>query len=308
MIVRRLLWAGGLTLAALPILIGPASAVPASTLTNVQVSQSGHTITVTGTAGISDASVASFSDVTGDARFQDGAIGPVPTSGLGLDISSAKIERKPAQHQLWFTMGIADPMPSVFTLPEVTHYHWLIKVTNDSETVYYLLQAMRTGQYDRPVFPSADPLFRVNACSSLASGAPSCFDQLRFVDGTMANGIVQWRVPVGIISGFHGAVIESTSVYTTMGFDGATYFDNPGTDTIAVPPYVVGPSVALAITDASAPDAAPAFDTLAALGGDGSFVGKLASPGPGDDTVWVRACEGDSRGCSVTQVPFTTSG
>jgi hypothetical protein len=246
--------------------------------------------------------------VTGDAGFQDGSVPPVPMSGLGLDISSAKIERKPSDHQLWFTLGIADPMAGVFTLPEVTHYHWLIKVTNDSESVYYLLQAMRTGQYDRPVFPSADPLFRVNACAKLATGAPNCFDHLAFVKGKMADGIVQWQVPTGIISAFRGAVIESTAVYSTIGFDGATYFTGPPTDSIDVAPYVVGPSVAIAITDTLDPGAVPVFDTTAALGDDGSFVGKLTSPGPGDYVVSVRACNGDSRGCATTDVPFTTSG
>jgi hypothetical protein len=308
MLARTLVRSAGIAAAALTLFALPAYAdVPASTVTNVAVSQSGKTITVTGTAGIADASVAAFTDPAGDVQFSDGLVPPVPMSGLGLDISSARIERKPTLHQMWFTLGIADPIANVFTLPEVTHYHWLIRVTNEDESVYYLLQAMRTGQYDRPVFPDVAPLFRVNACGALANGAPSCFDHLRFVDGTMAGGIVQWRVPAGLIAAFRGATIESTAVYSTIGFDGATYFTDPPTDSIAVAPYVVGSNVAVAITDASNPEAQPVFDTLAVRGEDGGFVGKLTSPDAGDYLVSVRACNGDSRGCAVSQVPITTS-
>jgi hypothetical protein len=307
--VRVLARAPLAALVAVLLLGGTARAdVPASSLSDVQVSRSGNTLTVTGTASIADASTSVLgTDATGDAAY-DASVTKIPLTGLGLDITSAKVERKRSADELWFSLGIADPMTGVFTLPEVTHYHWLIRVTNGSTSVYYLLQAMRSGQYDRQIFPSADPLFRVNACGSLASGAPSCFNQLALVQGQMANGVVQWKVPVGIIGAFSGALIQSTAVYSTLGASGASYFSGPGVDTLAVAPYVMGPAVAVDVRDAQDTETAPTYPSSASLGPDGSFVAKLAAPTqPGDYIVSVRACDGDTRGCAVTEVPYTIS-
>jgi hypothetical protein len=47
------------------------------------------------------------------------------------------------------------------------------------------------------------------------------------------------------------------------------------------------------------------YKTLAALGPDGSFVGKIAAPTtPGSYVVSVRACNGDSRGCVTREAPI----
>jgi hypothetical protein len=294
-----------LLLLALPLLLAaPASAdVPASSIDSLTVSRSGNTITADGIATIGNASDAIVgTDVTGDAKTQSSfGIPSVPLTGLGMDLTSAKIKHDAVANRLIFTLGIADPIDQTFTLPEVVGYHWLIKVTNGDTSIYYQLQAMRSGQYERTL-PSADPRFVVNSCGSLASGTPNCFEFAGYVDGAMANGIVQWSVPVALIGAFDGATIEQSAsgeVRSIFSASGAAYFGGHG-DQIETVPYVVGPAVHLGIRKATQDPSATKYDTLAAVGPDGSFVGKMAAPKtPGSYVVSVRACDGDSRGCVV---------
>jgi hypothetical protein len=281
----------------------PAAAeVPASTIDSLAASVSGNTITAEGVATLADASDAVVgTDVTGDARLNPAAGDPVPLTGLGMDLTSARIRHNAASNQLLFTLGIADPMDQTFTIPELVGYHWLIKVTNGASSIYYQLQAMRSGQYERTV-PSADPLFRVNSCGSLASGNPSCFEVAGHVEGVMAGGIVQWNVPVALIGAFDGATIEQSAsgqVRSIFSTSGAAYVGGHG-DTIETVPYVVGPAVHLGIRKSTQDPSLTLYPTQAALGPDGSFVGKIATPKtPGTYVVSVRACHGHTEGCAV---------
>jgi len=280
-----------------------AAEVPASSVDELAVTRSGDTLTVNGTATISDASDAVVgTDPAGDPQYRD-----VPVEDVGADVVSARIHHRPALHELWFTLDIADPMPTTFTIPEVIHYHWLIEVTNGEDSAVFLLQAMRSGQYDRPI-PSADPLFRVNACSLNSAGTPSCFNTLRHVDGVMANGIVQWQVPVEDIQAFSGATIAPyrDGAVVKYGASGATY-GSPGFDEIETLPFVVGPAVALGIQSADLEGGTPILHTTpTALGPDGTFTGKLATPGlPGDYVLSARVCHGDARGCGTREVTIT---
>jgi hypothetical protein len=294
-----------LLLLALPLLLaGPASAdVPASTIDSLSVSRSGNTITADGIATIGNASDATVgTDVTGDAKTQSSFGAPeVSLSGLGMDLTSAKIKHDTVGNRLIFTLGVADPIDQTFTLPEVIAYHWLIKVTNGDTSIYYQLQAMRSGQYERTL-PSADPRFLVNSCGSLASGTPNCFEMAGYVEGAMANGIVQWNVPVALIGAFDGATIEQSGegqVRSLFSASGAAYFGGHG-DSIETVPYVVGPAVHVGIRKSTQDPLLTKYETLAAVGPDGSFVGKIAAPKtPGSYVVSVRACDGDSRGCAI---------
>lgn len=293
-----------LLLLVLPVLLAsPASAdVPASSIDALTVTRSGNTITAEGLATIGNASDAEVgTDVTGDPKINSTIVPPVPLTGLGMDLTSAKIRHDVVGDKLVFTLSIADPMDQTFTLPELVAYHWLIKVTNGGSSIFYLLQSMRSGQYDRAV-PNPEPLFRVNSCGTLASGAPNCFQTAAFVPGVMANGIVQWQVPVSLIGAFDGAMIEqgeANGVYSVINASGAAFSKGYG-DLMEASPYVVGPAVHVGIRKTTQDPTTMKYDTLAALGPDGSFVGKITTPKTaGSYVVSVRACHGDSRGCAV---------
>jgi hypothetical protein len=291
-----------LLIALFTLLAGPATAdVPASTIDSLEVSRSGNTITAAGVATIGNASDTTVgTDVTGDAKTASSfGVPEVPLTGLGMDLTSAKIKHDAVGNKLIFTLGIADPIEQTFTLPEAIAYHWLIKVTNGDTSIYYQLQAMRSGQYENTL-PNPNPRFLVNSCGSLASGTPNCFEVAGYVEGVMANGIVQWNVPVALIGAFDGATIEQSGpgqVRSIFSASGAAYFGGHG-DQIETVPYVVGPSVHVGIRKATADPLLTPYQTLAAVGADGSFVGKIAVPKtPGSYVVSVRACHGDSRGC-----------
>ena len=68
----------------------------------------------------------------------------------------------------------------------------------------------------------------------------------------------------------------------------------------------MGSAVALDIRDATDESAAPVYPEHAALGRDGTFVGKLDVPDlSGSYILSARACHGDGRGCAVVETPFT---
>ncbi|MGH2691054.1 MAG: hypothetical protein ACRDHM_00940 [Actinomycetota bacterium] len=289
------------------LVVGPLSApaaadVPISTIDSLALTRSGNTITADGIATMGNASDATVgTDVTGDARIYPLVGDPISLTGLGMDLTSARIKHDSAGNRLLFTLGIADPIDQTFTVPELVAYHWLIKVTNGDTSIYYQLQAMRSGQYERTL-PSAEPRFLVNSCGSLASGTPNCFELAGYVDGVMANGIVQWNVPVALIGAFDGATIEQSApgqVRSLFSASGAAYFGTHG-DSIETIPYVVGPAVHIGMRKSTQDPSLVLYQTPAALGPDGSFVGKIAVPmTPGTWVVSARACHGDSRGCAL---------
>ena len=290
---------------AAPVAAPAAAEGPLSSIDSLDVSVSGNTITAEGVATIADASDAIVgTDATGDARLNPIVGDPVSLAGLGMDLTTAGIRHDAAGNRLLFTLGIADPIEQTFTIPELVGYHWLIKVTNGDTSIYYQLQAMRSGQYERTL-PSADPLFRVNSCGSLASGNPSCFEVAGHVEGVMSDGIVQWNIPVALIGAYDGATIEqsaSDQVRSIFSASGAAYVGGHG-DTIETVPYVVAPSVHMGIRKTTQDPSLTLYPTLAALGPDGSFVGKLTTPKtPGTYVVSARACNGHAGGCATRDV------
>ncbi|MGH2710186.1 MAG: hypothetical protein ACRDH9_03155 [Actinomycetota bacterium] len=290
------------------LIAAPASADPASTVDSLAVSRSGNTITAEGVATIGDASDAVVgTDATGDAKTASSFGVPSQSlAGLGMDLTSAKIKNNGSANTLTFTLGIHDPIQETFTLPEVIAYHWLIKVTNGDTSIYYQLQAMRSGQYENTL-PNPGPRFLVNSCGSLASGTPNCFELAGYVDGVMANGIVLWIVPVALIGAFDGATIEQSAagqVRSIFSASGAAYVGNHG-DQIETVPYVVGPAVHVGIRKSAQGPELTKYETLAALGPDGSYVGKIAVPKTaGSYIVSVRACNGIITACATREAPL----
>lgn len=273
-------------LLAVATLVAPSAAAadypPASTVDALSVTRDGGTLTVQGAATFGDASAAVVGvDPATDAAYK----------GIGGELESAEIRHD--EETLVFRLAIADPLPQVFTLPEFTHYHWQIVVTDEEGSTPYLLQAMRTGQYDR-IVPWIDPLFRVNACTALASGSPSCFSHLAYVDGSMADGVVEWRVPRRVIGVQQGDTIAPgpNAIEVEGGASGAAY-GTPLIDTMTPESYVVGPAVHVRARYASGITAAVRH---ASVGPDGTFVVKLPAVA-GTATVTATACRGLATAC-----------
>ena len=282
-----------------------ADQAPASAVSSVSVARSGDTLTVEGVAAFADASdTVVATDPTGD----------VSPGGVGLDLTQARIRRPQGGDSIVFTATVADPLPEpVFTAPEVTHYLWWIRVTNAGVSQNYQLMAMRSGQYNRTV-PYPDYLFRVNACGKTATGNPSCFTVAGVVDGRMADGVIEWTVPAGLIGALPGAVIDvpvspsaTYGVEANLGVSGFTYLrESERSDAAAVAPYAVGQSVSVGIRRANAKPETVVYATPATVGPDGTFVAKLATPKvQGDYVVSVRACHGAIAGCGYAQAPVT---
>lgn len=271
-----------------------AAGAPPSEVADLTVTRSGNTLTVTGAATFGNASsVQVGTDPAADVAY----------AGIGADITGVHIAR--VGPNLRFRLDIADPMPEVFTLPEFTHYHWSITVTNGEQLTHYLLQAMRSGQYDRTI-PGVDPLFRVNSCGSLSSGAPSCFNHKAFVDGVMANGAVEWVVPLDTIGAREGSVIADgpNAIEIEGGASGAVY-GTPSLDRATTTPYVVGPAVLVSIVGTSS----TVTTEVASLGPDGTFVAKLAMPSFGSGySVRAVACHGLASACGERSSGIPTSG
>jgi hypothetical protein len=90
--------------------------VPPSTIDSLSVTRSGGTVTVEGASTLGNASDSVVgTDVTGDAKISSTTIPPVPLTGLGMDLTSARIRHVPTGDQLIFTLTIADPMQQTFT-------------------------------------------------------------------------------------------------------------------------------------------------------------------------------------------------
>lgn len=281
-----------------------AQGVPRTTVDDVSVTQTGSTLTVSGHAVFADASTAVVGvDPTGDSGL----------AGAGLDLTEASIGYSPDTRELTFRAKVADALVEpLFTLPEATHYLWHIQVTHGNDFKVYQLMAMRSGQYNRTV-PYPDYLFRVNGCGKTASGEPSCFTVAGTVPGSMANGVIQWKVPAALIGAYPGAVIaqpQARGVYgveTALGATGFTYAREGDVGDLLTPqPYIVDRSVGVGLRAASAPPDSLQFSTVASVGPDGTFAAKLASPtAPGEYVVGTRACHGVHDSCGFGQSTVT---
>lgn len=275
-----------LALAGALLWVPAASATTAPALSEVAVSPGPKRLDISGRVA--------FPATTPTASWADG-VGDAKQGGIGADASRATLAR--AGSDIVFGLEIADALADpVFTLPEVVHYHWRITVTAAGKTTPFMVQAMRSGQYNRPT-PSPTPLLRVLSCGSLASGDPSCFTHLAEVPGTMAAGRIEWRVPAAVIGATSGARLGTfgAGLIVQPGASSATYSSGSLStlDEVAVAPWFAGPQLAAVLVPEGADPDETQLQPISAAA-DGSFTTSLSTIGvfPGQYDVLIRACDG----------------
>lgn len=260
---------------------GPAGAEPSpvSTVDSVSAVPGPGGVAVTGQATLVDVPVVVGKDKSGGAS-------PVP---IGDDLTSATISRPHAfGDTLTFSVGIANPPPSLDGIPELITYAWAFLIWSPGDGLKtFDLQAYRSSQWHTP--DSTEPVFMLYRGFGPADG-----DEIGPVSGSMAGGVVEWHVPISAIGAQPGSVIVRSLLQANITFAGAECCTLDSIDPLTTKPYTVpGPSVRLGIAPAgTAPEDVP-LTVDAALAADGTFTGALPAPTtPGAYTVVTQACYG----------------
>jgi len=272
------------------LMAGPAGAGAA--VTEVAATTSGSFVTVGGSATFTDESVEVGFDGTGDTL----------APGLGTDIGPGiHISRPNAGSSLRFTMDIADQPPVLFGTPELVHYDWEITVDNEGVTDGWRLSANRTAQNGAV---GVNPVFLLYKCAiDPGTGVNNCTRQA-VLTGKIADGVVEWNVPLVRINAQRGDVITSDSIDVSLGASrvvwGVPIVDSAFADAYTVP----GPQVEIGIAAGGTPDNLVPFTTTATISGS-SFNGALPKPSePGDYVVAARACYAPND-CAIASTTIT---
>lgn len=271
------------------------------------------------TAVVADDNVA----VSGQATFVDTPvlIGQDPSGDavaaqlpLGHDLTTATIGRPdPFDETVVFTLGVANQPPQVNGTPELIRYLWPITVFNAGQPGPNLtVEATRSSQGVCPA--SVDPCFRV--MSYAGDGDAGLGQLVAQVPGTMANGVVQWRIPLSVLNAQPGSRIEtpifiraepgasgpgaSASVFPAI--IGALDRVLPTSPTYSVP----GSTVRVGIAPADTPAEEVALISGATVEEPGGFTATVLAPAEaGEYIVVARACYGMVGDCGLATATVT---
>lgn len=278
--------------AAAALLVLPATASSADVAAEVS------SLTASATAtGVQVAGKASFA---GDAvTLGEDPAGDATQKGIGADITKASVELAPGGRALVFTFDIGDQPPAPVSAGVTINYNWGL-VIDGSDTGLFL-SAGRAGLDG--INPTTDPFF------NLSQNGPDGFTHVASLQGKMADGVVQWTVPLSALGAKPGSVIGSygeVAPGSHAGIPGViTYYNNFGGDAITVDDYTVPGSVMLGIAPAGTPVDQIAATTPASLRSTGSFTGTLPVPAsPGTYTVVAVGCA-TADVCSVATTDVT---
>lgn len=288
LVTRRLRLA--LVSAALLVLPATASGAAVSAeVSSVTASATASAISVTGKAIVSGDPATVGEDPAGDAQQK----------GVGADITGATIELVGGRN-LVFTFNIGDQPPAPVGASPTINYNWGL-VVNGVDTGLFL-SAGRAGLDG--INPSTDPIF------NLSQNSEDGFLHVATLTGKMADGVVQWTVPMGLLGAQPGSVIGSYGEVAPGSHGGVpgviTYYNNTGGDAITVDDYKVPGSVMLGIAPAGTPIEEISATTPASLRNTGAFSGQLPLPTePGTYTVVAVACAAvDVCSTGTTSVTF----
>lgn len=223
---------------------------------------------------------------------------------IGDDLTTLLISRPdPFDPTVTFTLGVANEPP--VGLPEALVYSWTFRVrTAGGPSTTYELSAKRAVQVDGP---RIGPVFKLHACD-----AQWPCPVIDILTGTMANGVVEWDVPLTAIGAQVGSVINGSqakvifvSEYRTPVRSGRVLFDQTPASEVGY--TVPGPSVRVGIAPAGTAPENVALTVDGSLDNDGTFTGQLAAPSvPGDYVVAAKACHpADSCGLATTTVTYS---
>ena len=264
-------------IAVLCALVLPATASGAATtaeLTALTASATATAIQVQGKAVFAGDPVTIGEDPAGDTQ----------QPGMGADITGASVELVGGRN-LVFTFAIADQPPAPVSAGPLVNYNWGLVV--DGADTGLFLGAGRAGLDG--LNPSTETVF------NLSQNTPDGFLHVATLQGKMADGVVQWVVPLGLIGAKPGSVISSTGEVRPGSHAGATgiltHYDNTGGDAISVGEYTVPGTVMLGMAPAGTPVDQITATTPASLRNSGIFSELLPLPAePGTYTVLAVAC------------------
>jgi hypothetical protein len=290
----------------------PGAAQAEATVNVSSASKSGATATVSG--------VATFAPITAPESVggtdTDWAQADVAAQA-GIDMTDAKIVPLADGSGLRFSWHLSS-MPAQVP-PEAVRYTWSFKIGNTQ----YQLQAKRTNMAsittaENPIghvkqLASQQPFFQLRgACVDSYEGTPTagCY-HLAFLTGNLdtANKTVSIDLPYNtrdnigrlVAPDFKpGAVLveNQTAAMSIASAFQAVVGNTSTSDFInGWSPYFVGPQVSLAVgpadVDLSDPEAL-AFGPNLTLNPNGTFSGTINGVSGGNNTVYVRACNGET--------------
>lgn len=278
-------------IAVLTALVLPATASGAATsaqLTSLTATATATAVQVQGKAVFAGDAVTIGEDAAGDAE----------QPGVGADITAASVELVDGR-TLVFTFKIADQPPAPVSAGPAINYNWGLVVDGSDSGLF--LSAGRAGLDG--INPSTEPIF------NLSQNTPNGFLHVATLEGKMADGVVQWVVPLSLIGAKPGSVVSSTGEVQPGSHGGVpgviTYYDNSGGDAIDVGPYTVPGTVMLGIAPDGTPVEEIAATTKASLRNTGAFSELLPRPAePGTYTVLAVACAAPDV-CTTSTTPVT---
>jgi hypothetical protein len=307
-------------LAIASIFIALPGAAQAENTVTATATKSGSTATVTGTATFG--AITAPESVVGtasDTDFQQADV--AKAAGIDLvDAQIAPLADGSGLRFIWKVSSLPDQVP-----PEAVRYTWSFKI-GDTQ---YQLQAKRTNiasitTAENPVghvkqLASQQPFFQLRgACVASYEGTPTagCY-HLAFLKGSfdVANKAITIDLPFNtrddigrlVAPDFKPGVKLVENLTAGMSIVGAFQAVIGNTSTSDYingwSPFFIGPQVALAVGPADADTSDPealAFGPNLTLNANGSFSGTISGLTATNNTVYVRACNGES--CAFTSV------
>lgn len=264
-------------IAVLSALVLPATATGAATsaeLTSLTASATATGVQVQGKALFAGDAVTVGEDAAGDAQ----------QPGVGADITAATVELVGGRN-LVFTFAIGDQPPAPVSAAPTINYNWGLVVDGTDSGLF--LSAGRAGLDG--INPSTDPIF------NLSQNGPEGFLHVATLEGKIADGVVQWVVPLNLIGAKPGSVVSSSGEVMPGSHAGVpgviTYYNNTGGDAIDVADYTVPGTVLLGIAPEGTPVEQIDATTPASPRNTGTFSELLPRPAaPGTYTVLAVAC------------------
>jgi hypothetical protein len=315
---RRIIGTVLVALVAASLAVGLPAVQADSTVTISSATTSGGTATVNGVATF--AAITTPESVGGtDTEFASLDV----AGAAGIDLTDGKIVPLADGSGLRFFWKLASLPPQI--PPEAVRYTWAFQIG----ATQFQLQAKRTNMaslttVEDPVnhvkqLASQQPFFQLRgACEASYQGTPvaGCY-HLAFLKGNfdIPNSTVSIDLPYNtrdqigrlVASEFHpGAILQESE---QAGMSIGAMFQHVTSQTTEADyintwnPYFVGPQVSLAVGPADADLTDPealAFGPALKLNPDGTFAGTISGLSGSNNTVYVRACNGET--CAYASV------
>ena len=277
-----------LAVAVVVLAVAPGGAAPTATITAMSANLTTTAVAVAGKAAFASDAIVVGTDGTGDAIQK----------GVGADVTEASIQLASNGRDLVFTLKIADQLPAPALMGPSVVYNWGVSV-NGTDNGFFL-HSGRAGLSG--ISPATDPVF------DLLQNTPDGFLHVASVTGKMADGVVQWTLPMSQIGAAPGATISTSEILpgSHAGVTGTyVYYNNAGGDGIAVDDFTVPGSVSLGIGPSTTPADQILTTTAAVMKSNGSFTGSLPLPAEAGTYTVVAKAFADEVTCTLSSSTVT---